>query len=98
MSLSKIDYQIASEVFAKYAKHDFAYGYFEQPIPIVSTTSTAASASTGFTHVMKMKTTECKAEVSGLDRSAFLEALDEFMELSRAHLLNTLSYVEETDE
>lgn len=99
MSLSREDMSLASQVFVRLSKRDFAYGYFDQVQPIRYTTASSTTASTSsYTHFVPMKTVKCKAEVPGLDHAAFLQAVAEFMELSRQQLFDTLATVEEPEE
>lgn len=91
MSLTRIELDIAYEVFAKHSKNDFAYGYYDREVPMISTTTTASASSSAYTYIVPMRTAQCKAEVAGLDQSAFLAAVEEYLERSRTELYNILA-------
>lgn len=104
MSLNKVDARIASEVFCRHSKRDFAFAFYDTSratpytytgsatLSIAAPTTTMTAAATT-THYI----TTCKAEVAGLDQSAFYDALHEFLEMSRLELFKTLATVEETE-
>lgn len=83
---------IAAAVFARYAKHDFAVGYYEATVPVTHTyvTATTVTPAAGST-VVKFNSAQCKATVAGLDQAAFEQALAEFLEQSRQKLFEVLA-------
>ena len=91
MSLTTSDELLAREIFYKLAKYDFAYGYYETPVTVMSTTTAGSGLSAGITHIVPVKHTTCKASIPGLDYSTFLDAIDKFLELSRAKLFDVLA-------
>lgn len=85
---------IAAAIFARYAKTDFAAGYYETSTPVAHAfTSTSATAAVPYTYtqVMTYKSAQCKATVAGLDQAAFEQALAEFLEQSRQKLFEVLA-------
>lgn len=93
MSLTRIEMNIASEVFARYAKRDFAYGYYNmaQPVQYTNSTSSATAMPTYYTQVINVTQVPCKATVAGLDQSLFMAALEEYLERSKEELYNILA-------
>ena len=101
--LSDRDREIANLVFVAKSKHNFATGIYERSPKVVDNrlfvdSSTAATTTFSYSYHVDYKSVNCVANVPGLDQEAFIDAVTEFMKLSRKATFDAINIDNEVED